>query len=68
MNSLLLRRLDDLSEDELWDIVMGHQQPRLMRQAAMERWLFPADYGYMWANERLQRLKEQLGRAHSSPH
>ena len=68
MHTLLLRQLDYLSEDELWDLAMSHQQPRRVRRVAMQRWLFPSDYGYPWAGERLQRLRERPGRKHPALH
>ena len=53
-----LRRLQGLSETDLWEVATNRQQPRSLRQAAMERWLFPSDYGYAWAGERNQKLKK----------
>ena len=49
--------LQRLSEGELWEIATNRAQPRSLRQAAMERWLFPSEYGYPWARERKQKLK-----------
>jgi hypothetical protein len=50
--------LDCLSESELWEIAINRYYDSRIRQEAMVRFLFPADYGYTWASERLQSLKK----------
>ncbi len=50
-------RLDSLSETELWEIATAPCTDPLLRESAMLRFLFPADYGYTWAQQRLDRLR-----------
>jgi hypothetical protein len=48
----------NVSEDELWSLAMSRNCPQQVREEAMQRWLFPAEYGYTWATERLIRLRQ----------
>ena len=49
---------DCLTEDMLWKIAMDERESGFVRHEAMQRWLYPADYGYSWANERLNTARE----------
>ncbi len=59
MPAFTIRQWDRLSEDELWDLATDRWLDASLREEAMWRWLFPAEYGYWWANHRVQRLRAQ---------
>ena len=60
MNSVPVDTWKYVSENDLWSLAMNRDCPQQIRQEAMQRWLFPADYGYPWAAERLNRLRQRL--------
>ncbi len=59
MAPFAIRPWDHLSEDELWSLATDRRLDAEVRQEALWRWLLPADYGYRWANRRVQRLRAQ---------
>ncbi len=46
-----------LSEDALWSLATDWRLAAEVRDEAMDRWLFPEDYGYGWAHLRVQQLR-----------
>ena len=57
MPSSSIHHWDHLSEDALWSLATDWRLAAEIRQEAMSRWLFPAEYGYSWANRRVQSLR-----------
>ena len=49
---------DCLTEDMLWKIATNYRESAFTRHEAMQRWLYPTDYGYSWAIERLKVVRE----------
>ena len=49
---------DCLTEDMLWKLATDYREYAAVRQEAMQRWLYPADYGYSWAGDRLQAARD----------
>ena len=49
---------DCLTEDMLWKIATDNRQAPFTRHEAMQRWLYPTDYGYGWAVDRLNSIRE----------
>lgn len=48
----------NLSEDELWRLANDRACSSTVRQEAMQRWLFPAQFGYSWASERVESARK----------
>ncbi len=59
MAALSISQWDCLTEDALWSLATDWRLTSEVREEAMWRWLFPADYGYRWARSRVQRLRTQ---------
>jgi hypothetical protein len=57
MAPLFVRQWNRLSEDELWTLATDRRLTAEIREEAMWRWLFPEEYGYRWANLRVQHLR-----------
>jgi hypothetical protein len=48
----------NLSEDELWHLANDRTCSAIVRREAMQRWLFPAQYGYLWATDRVESARK----------
>ncbi len=57
MAPLCVRQWNRLSEEALWTLATDRRLPAEVRDEAMWRWLFPEEYGYRWANLRVQQLR-----------
>jgi hypothetical protein len=51
------------SEEELWKLATDRSYSKVVRHEAMLRWLFPADYGYLWAEMRTEIARKLTDRS-----
>ena len=60
MSKVSVKFWKSLSEEQLWHVAMDRKYAPSLRAEAMNRWLFPAKYGYSWSNERVDRVRSLL--------
>ncbi len=57
-----VEELDNLSDNELWNVAASRRNEPDVRHAAMQRWLFPDMVDDWEANERVRELKRRASR------
>jgi hypothetical protein len=57
----------NLTEDELWTLAMDRTCEPEIRGQAMQRWLFPAKYGYTWSKDRVEQARSLIGKTGRKP-
>jgi hypothetical protein len=55
---------EKLTEDDVWALATDLNCPLEVREAAMRRWLFPEEYGFDWARDRINSVREVLRKQH----